>query len=154
LVVQDTKYLEKIFELTKDLWSVVIVQSKPKGGKVNIESFELMWDRKDIPDNIYGDMNTKEFLLQELIDNMKKPEEEVELGEFDKKEKIDISEIADEIPNIVHEQFEYDIYSELDKSNERFMRKQENTNKIRPAVKKDEKEAKEKLEDLVLFTEE
>lgn len=152
LVVQDTKYLEKIFELTKDLWGVVIVQSKPKGGKINIQSFELMWDRKDIPDNIYGDINTKEFLLQELIDNMKKVED-IELGDFDTKEKVDISTINDEIPNIVHEQFEYDIYSKLDKSNDRFMRKQENTNKIRPAIQKQEKETKEKPEDLVLFNE-
>lgn len=153
LVKQDSRYLEKIFELSKDLWTVVIVQSKPKGGKITIEPFELMWDRKDIPDNIYGDLNTKEFLLQELMDNMKKPEE-VEIGDFVAKPKVDLDDIRKDIPNIVHEQFEYDIYSELDKSNDRFMRRQENTSHIRTSMKQDEKEEKATIEDLTLFSDE
>ena len=150
LVVEDKEYLESIYEIVKDLWSVVIVQSRPKNHKIKIEPFDLIWDKKDIIDNIYGDTKTKEFLLQEFIENVKVEDEE-ELGEFEKKENISEKDIEQDLPNIIHNNYDYDIYSSEDGSNDRFMRKQENTQKL-DTLKAKEPEPSEILnKDLVLF---
>lgn len=106
------------------------VQSRPSNGKIIVKPFELTWERKDLLENIYGDANTKEFLLQELEDDMKKVEnieDDEDIKEFEKKKKVKIEDIENEIPEIIHNNYEYKVYSALDKSNERFIRKQENT---------------------------
>lgn len=130
LVVQDTAYIDEVFDICKNLWSVVIIQSRPSNQKIIIKPFELTWERKDLLENIYGDANTKEFLLQELEDDMKKVEnieDDEDIKEFEKKKKVKIEDIESEIPEIIHNNYEYKVYSSLDKSNERFIRKQENT---------------------------
>ena len=43
-------------------------------------------------------------------------------------------DVENELQNVVHKEFDYYEYSELDKSNERFMRKQENTNSLRETI--------------------
>ena len=35
VVVEDIKYLEDIFEMIKELWGVVIIQSRPKNGNIS-----------------------------------------------------------------------------------------------------------------------
>lgn len=130
LVVQDIDYFEQIYDIVKELWLVVIDQSRPKAGKINIAPFDLIWERKDIIENLYGDTNTKEFLLQQLMENIKIDNEDDTLPDFEQKAQINESDIEADIPNIVHKEYEYDIYSELDGSNDRFIRKQHNTNKL------------------------
>ena len=131
LVVQDNKYLDEIYSLVDHLWNVVIIQSRPNKGKITIEPFELLWTRKDILEDIYGNENTHQFLIQVLDDEMnknKKNEEDDEpVGKFVRKSKISIDDIKPEIKNIVHDDYEYDKYSDLDNSNERFLRKERNT---------------------------
>lgn len=152
LVVDDVDYLESIFKIVKDLWTVVIVQSRPHNGHIKIEPFDLIWERKDIIDNIYGDSKTKEFLLQEFIENVKVEDEE-ELGEFDVKDKLTEEDIEEQLPTIIHSDYDYDLYSEQDGSNDRFIRKQENTNRLDTLNKKDKEPEPDPIinKDLILF---
>ena len=45
-----------------------------------------------------------------------------------------MTDVRHEIPEVVHSDFDYDTYSELDGSNERFLRKQKNTNQLVDSV--------------------
>ena len=45
-----------------------------------------------------------------------------------------MADVRHEIPEVVHSDFDYDTYSELDGSNERFLRKQKNTNQLVDSV--------------------
>jgi hypothetical protein len=42
-----------------------------------------------------------------------------------------MSDVEDELPTIVNKGFNYNEYSKLDGSNDRFLRKQENTNQLK-----------------------
>ena len=151
LIVQDQAYIDEIYELISELWPVVIIESKPnREGKVSITPFILKWERKDILRDVYGDSNTHEFFIQVLEDEMdKKLEENTEiedLPEFEKKGKLTINDIRADIPNIIHKAFEYDIYSDLDNSNNRFMRRQTNMNNA-DIIEKIKNETKSKNEE-------
>ena len=130
LIVQDVDYIEEIFNLVQDLWRVVIIQSRPIGNKISISPFELRWIRKDVLVNTYGDDNTRTFFIQVLEDEMLKNNEDDEdysnLDDFEVKEKLSLEDIKNDIPNIIHQGYEYDVYSKEDDSNNRFMRKQKN----------------------------
>ena len=68
-----------IYEHIKQLWSFIIIQSRPKKeGNVLLSPFELLWETKDKLDNVYGGNITKTFFMQELIDEMK---EETEISD-------------------------------------------------------------------------
>jgi len=137
LVVDDIDFLEQIFDLINELWKVIIIQTRPKNGNITIIPFELIWERKDNLENIYGTFSTKEFFLQELVDNMKNDEVIVlddELPELPHTEKKRLDEVKDELQNVIHKEFGYYNYSELDNSNERFLRKQRNTNSLRDTL--------------------
>jgi len=89
---------------------------------------------------MYGNESTHEFLIQCLEDEMEKKlkeeaEQEVELPDFERKNKLTIDQIKSDIPNIIHDGFNYSKYSEEDGSNERFLRRQENTKNIEPMIK-------------------
>lgn len=131
IVIDDINYLEEIFDLIKQLWSIVIIQSRPKNGNVVIQPFELLWKTKYELEDIYGNMDTKTFFLQDLLDEMKNDDNneliEEELPELEKTRKLKLSDVKDDLPNVVHDKFNYDEYTELDGSNDRFMKKQENT---------------------------
>ena len=125
-----------------ELWNVITIQTRPKNGNVTITPFELLWEKKtSLFDGFNGNVLTKEFFLQELLDNIKSDEndkeleiikqDEEELPELPHTIKLQIKDIESEIPNIIHSGFEYDKYSQLDGSNDRFIRKQENTNSLR-----------------------
>lgn len=150
LVVEDIDYFESIFNIVKDLWTVVIDQNRPKNGKIQIAPFELIWERKDIIENLYGDINTKEFLLQQFMENIKVDNNEEPINDFDVKSQISENDITDEIPNIVHKEYDYDIYSQLDGSNDRFMRKQHNTNKLENIKNYSDEEKNENINNLIL----
>lgn len=140
VVVEDLPYQEYMYELMKDLWKVVITESKSKKGGVSLRPFELLWEEKDKMKNIFGDEMTKQFfLVDELMENMKDDSSYVNSTIFDESEteqnlphtsKKRLADIKNEIPTIVHTGFEYDKYSEQDGSNARFLRKQQNTNKL------------------------
>lgn len=152
VIVEDQKYFEEIFELVCNLWKIVISESKPKNGKINIVPFKLIWARKESLEDLYGNIATKEFFLQELLDKEKPVEEDEiiddsDMKDFEHTEKISVNDIENEIPNIVHDDFDYYKYSEQDGSNERFLRKQRNTNSLNAeGIFTEETKEEEKLE--------
>jgi hypothetical protein len=79
------------------------------------------------------------------MENIKIDNDEEPIGDFDVKSQISESDIEEEIPNIVHEEYEYDVYSQLDGSNDRFMRKQHNTNKLENAIASNNDEETESI---------
>ena len=145
VVVEDVTFLEMVKDHVEELWKVIITQSRPKDGKISLSPFELLWQTKDKLDNIYGGNITKEFFMQELIDEMK-PEEVVEesyfptinenenLPEIEKTSKVSLESVRKEVDNIVGKEYDYYKYSENDGSNARFMEKQKNTNALRDAI--------------------
>lgn len=143
VVVDDVKYLEKIYDLIKQLWDVVIIQDRPKNGIISVRPFELLWERKTNLDNVYGTENTKLFFLEELIDSIKnddnqqdinKEDEELENRQLPFTRKYKLEQIEHELKHVIHDGFDYSLYSELDKSNDRFMLKQTNTNMIKGSL--------------------
>lgn len=137
LVIDDIEFLEKIYQLVEELWKVIVVQSRPRNGNVTIVPFELTWERKDNLENIYGTFYTKEFFLQQLVDNMKVDdvsELEENLPELPHTSKLTLKDVEHELPNIIHKEFGYFDYSKLDNSNDRFLRKQRNTNSLRDTI--------------------
>ena len=141
IIVDDHDYLEEIFEYVKEYWAIIIIQSKPNGGQITITPFELLWKTKQQLNNAYGDWNTQTFFLEQLINEMKEkedpqPEEEKEeeLPEFEHTDKVKMEDILSEFPNIIHEEFDYFKYSDEDNSNDRFLRKQENTNLLKDKI--------------------
>ena len=138
VVVEDTQYLEEINELVKDLWNVIIIQSKPRKGIINIKPFELLWETKQQLNNIYGDVKTQTFFLEQLLGEAhdEETEETIEetLPDLPHTRKLKLEDIEDEINNVVSKPFDYDVFSKIDGSNERFLRKQENTNQLRDNI--------------------
>ena len=137
LVVDDQSYFEELFEMMNGLFDVLVVKSRPKNGQVTIRPFELLWENKNDLKNLYGNVNTKEFFLQELLDNMKTEDEEDKdenLPELPHTEKKQLEDVQEELPNVIHKEFGYFDYSKLDESNDRFMRKQESTNSLREQI--------------------
>ena len=145
LIVEDNEYFEQMFSLTKELFDCIIVKSRPHGGMISIAPMELTWDRKDVIADVYGNYTTKEFFLQELVDEMKQEsvEPEEELEDLPMESKVKLDDVKDELPSVIHKEYDYYVYSELDKSNERFLRKQENTDKSKDFMWKEEHEIKE-----------
>jgi hypothetical protein len=138
VVVEDTQYLEEINELVKDLWNVIIIQSKPRKGIINIKPFELLWETKQQLNNIYGDVKTQTFFLEQLLGEAHDEETEETIKEtlpdLPHTRKLKLEDIEDEINNVVSKPFDYDVFSKIDGSNERFLRKQENTNQLRDNI--------------------
>lgn len=137
VVVTDKEYFEKIYDLILHLFKVVIEVPKPKKGIINIKPFELIWQTKTSLKDIYGGItSTKQFFIDELLDNIKTPEEiklesiETNMGELEHTSKLSMADVEDTLRNVVHSTFDYNKYSEEDNSNNRFLRKQENTQHI------------------------
>ena len=134
LVVEDIKFLESLYSTMTELWKVIIIQSRPSNNKIKISPFKLLWEHKIDLNNLYGGVDaTKDFFLNDLMENMddnKNDDDNEILPDYDKTSKLTIEDIKDEIPNIIHKDFDYYKYSEEDGSNDRFLRKQRNINKI------------------------
>lgn len=138
LVVDDLDYFKSMNNHIDDLFNIIINRSRPKGGVIKLTPMKLLWEtRKDL-ENIYGNETTRLFFIDELIDDVKDDElkklDSSDIEDFIKTKKLTLEDIKPEIPNIIHKPFEYDVYSKLDGSNERFMRKQENTNPLRDNI--------------------
>lgn len=133
IVVDDIDFLEEIYDLVCQIFNVVVIKGRPSKGMIKISPFELLWEQKNDLTNLYGNLNTKEF-FSDLIDNMVVDETEEELPELEHTNKLQLKDIIYELPNVIHKQYDYFEYSSLDKSNERFMRKQENTNTLRDNI--------------------
>lgn len=133
IVVEDIDFLEEIYDLICEIFNVVVIKGRPSKGMVKISPFELLWEQKNDLTNLYGNLNTKEF-FSDLMDNMVVNEDEDELPELEHTSKLQLKDVENELQNVVHKEFDYFEYSELDKSNERFMRKQENTNTLRDNI--------------------
>lgn len=159
VVVEDKEYLETIFELTKDLWKIIVLQGRSNKGEFGIIPFELLWEKKTNLTDVYGGSElTKTFFIEELVDEMKDDfdEDEDEINKpFELTEKKRIADITTELPNVIHRPYGYYEYSEMDNSNNRFMRKQENTNTLRDDIftqdnveKTDKNKKKDDMKDL------
>ena len=104
--------------------------------------------------NIYGDHNTKIFFAEQLINDVTEVIEE-EAPDFEITAKLKVEDIEDELPSIVHKEFDYYDYSEKDGSNNRFMRKQQNTDKTKNLFEKPSDKVKKAIEgEPTLFTKE
>lgn len=166
VVVDDIQYLESIRDNMQQLWPVIIVQGRPRKNIIPIKPFELLWQTKLQLNNIYGDMKTQTFFLEQLLgepveEETKENVEEV-LPELEHTHKLKIEDVEDKLSELVSEEYDYNIYSNKIigdntlTSNERFMRKQENTNQLRDNIfiKTDEDEPKEqKTQQYNLFDE-
>ena len=85
--------------------------------------------------NPYGGSElTREFFANELINDMKEVNDDDIDYEFNMTEKKRLEEISTELPNVIHKPYDYYEYAEMDRSNERFIRKQENTNLLKDDI--------------------
>lgn len=145
VVVEDKAYLEKIYDLTCNLWKVIIDQSKPKNGIITIRPFEMLWDTKQEINEIYQNNITKQFFLQELIENIKIEDEtkkEETLDEYESKlpenlphtSKYKLEQIESQLKNVIHDGYDYSDYASKDGTNKRFVEKMENTNSLRGTI--------------------
>lgn len=145
VVVEDKAYLEKIYDLTCNLWKIIIDQSKPKNGIITIKPFEMLWDTKQEINEIYQNNITKQFFLQELIENIKIEDEtkkEETLEEYESKlpenlphtSKYKLEQIESQLKNVIHDGYDYSDYASKDGTNKRFVEKMENTNSLRGTI--------------------
>lgn len=145
VVVEDKVYLEKIYDLICNLWKVIIDQSKPKNGIITIRPFEMLWDTKQEINEIYQNNITKQFFLQELIENIKIEDEskkEETLEEYESKlpenlphtSKYKLEQIESQLKNVIHDGYDYSDYASKDGTNKRFVEKMENTNSLRGTI--------------------
>lgn len=144
VVIDDVDFLKTVYDHVKEIWKTIIIESAVSKGNVTIEPFELLWETKDSLDNIYGGSITKEFFLQELLDDMKENTDEQkyfvtidtteELPDLEITSKKTIDMVKTEVDNIVHKEYGYFTYSSEDGSNDRFMEKQRNTNMLRDQI--------------------
>lgn len=145
VVVEDKAYLEKIYDLTCNLWKIVIDQSKLKNGIITIRPFEMLWDTKQEINEIYQNNITKQFFLQELIENIKIEDEtkkEETLEEYESKlpenlphtSKYKLEQIESQLKNVIHDGYDYSDYASKDGTNKRFVEKMENTNSLRGTI--------------------
>lgn len=138
-VVNDTEYMDMMYELIKELFDIVVIKKQPSNGTIHIEPFVLLWQKKiDINDLFGGYMQTKEFFLQDLVNDMKPTEyigdQYIESYELPHTEKLTLDDVKHEIENIVTKPYDYFKYSELDGSNDRFINKQQNTNHLNSII--------------------
>lgn len=142
VVVQDTQYLEQIYNYIKELWDIVIIKDRNslKQTNIHIKPFELLWAKKVNIDNIYSKATTDVFFMQELIDNMKEdiPDDketdeniEIDNTELPHTNKYNLDDVSDELKNVIGGSFNYHKYSQDDKSNDRFMDKQKKQNSLK-----------------------
>lgn len=147
VVVTDVTYLTEIKEYIRDLFNVVVIRGNSKNYIYNLRMFELLWDKKDDIDliNIYGDINTKMFFAEQLLDNTNSFNEydEDEAKDFEMTSKKTMDDVADEI--VINNGFEYEDYSQKDGSYNRFMRKQKNTSKVGNLFKTPSEEIKKSI---------
>lgn len=144
VVVEDKAYLEKIYELSTNLWKVVVDQSKPKNGIVTIRPFEMLWDTKQDINKMYANNITSQFFLQELVEDMKDDETTSSIKEVEEYEnnlpqmphtsKYKLEQIESQLKNVVHDGFDYSDYSIKDGTNKRFMEKMEQNNSLRGSL--------------------
>ena len=134
VVVDDLQYFEDLYELTHNLFDIITVHTRPKNGKINLQMFELLWEPKNDLNNIYGGIDATKQFFTDLIGKMK-PEDQLEMSseeipDLPYTSKLQLNDVEEELPNVIHKEFNYYDYSKLDESNDRFMRKQQNTNKL------------------------
>lgn len=134
VVVEDIDFLKDIYEMITDLFEVVVVKGRQIKGQMRISPFELLWEKKNDLKNLYGTINTKEF-FSDLVDNFKPKDDDVEnIPELEHTSKLQLKDIEEDLKKVIYEPFEYDKYSALDGSNDRFLRKQENTNSLKDNI--------------------
>lgn len=184
VVVTDFKFLKDIYDMLQELWKVIITTKKMGKNKDNaiqyaVSPFELLWTEKNELENLWGDEQTKKFFIEELVNNAKSKDpdfvnvtgDNIEddsssnfIDEIDESEieaplkhtsKITEDDILPFIDKIMHPSYDYNEYSTQDGSNDRFIKRQENTNRIINTVFNidllDDTEDNEQHDQLTLF---
>ena len=132
LVIDDVDLLDTIFDLTKELFDIVVVKKESKRGVLHIQPFELLWERKyNLFDQFGGSIYTKEFFIEELVNNIKDNEysddEYIKDRDLEMTDKLRLEDVQQILPKILHKSYDYYVYSGEDGSNTRFIEKQEHT---------------------------
>lgn len=161
VVIDDIDYLQEIYTLIQKLFKVVVLQSRPNKGKITLEPFNLLWERKQTLNNIYGDDATEQFFAQELTENMKDvdtfEDDDLSDKELEHTEKLKLDDVKDKINEVVHPTYDYNKYAYQDGSNERFVHKETNTNTLRGSLfdnmEQNQTDNDNKTKELSLFTE-
>ncbi len=151
-IVEDTKFLETIQGYIKDLWKVIIKEGGKVNGVITLMPVDLLWKSKERNINIFGTIATKEFFMQELLDNIKETGAEEGYDETNSEEtlsdlvdnvevediahtgKYHYTDVAKEVNNIIDTDYDFTEYSNKRGQNDRFMTKQENTSMFRDTI--------------------
>ena len=151
VVIEDVEYLKMIREFIERLFNVVVIKGRAKNGLYPVEPFELLWETKESIKDIYGNNMTKEFFLQELVDNIKDEKEvennEEEIPELEHTSKLKLDDIKQTLTHVINKGFDYEDYSVKDGSNERFLNKQKKENSISGTLFDQEYQNNEKEKD-------
>lgn len=163
VVIDDIDYLENMYRLINDLFNIFVTSTRPKNNIIYIKPFELEWELKEKLEDAYGNSTqTKIFFLQDIIDSEDddikednkdnkdnedgvittyKPLSESIIEECDEDvpeltitSKKKLEDVEHTLDTIIHDNFDYEKYSQQDGSNERFMRKQDNTNSLKDTI--------------------
>lgn len=139
VIIDDTYFLDEIYNIAKELFDIVVVKKGTKNGLIHIEPFKLLWEKKIDFSDVFGQYaNSKEFFLQDLINNIKEnsyDDSYVDDIDFEHTTKLKLdNDILEDVKNLLSKSFEYYHYSEVDGSNERFLRKQRNTNHFKDDI--------------------
>lgn len=157
VIVQDTKFLQKLYDYAAELWRVVIVQENTRTGTVIVKPFKLLWEKKTSLKDIYDIPATQEFFMQELIDKVKEEEgnavgnavsagniedeenEYIDSKEFEHTVKYNIIDVREELTSLVSKSFDYSDYSsrrdsETVTANARFLENQYKHNRLAGTV--------------------
>ena len=140
VVVEDKLYLETIYELVCSLWKVIITQNRPRNGNISIMPFEMLWQTKQELNDIYGNLNTQTFFLEQLLDEVKPEENEKEetkeepLPELEHTSKKTLADTENELSDLIENEYSIDKYLNHNHANDRFIRKQQNTNQLRDTL--------------------
>lgn len=144
VVNKDVKFLENVYEILKDLWSVVVDQSRPKKGNVTVKIAKLDWEQKsetnedDMMGNFFGDkeeISVDDLLCQIKVQTEENTEEDEHVDyEFELTVKDKFEEVQPTLQDEIHKDYDYTVYSEQDGSNDRFLIKQTNTNRLKDTM--------------------
>ena len=102
--------------------------------------FEMLWQTKQELNDIYGNLNTQTFFLEQLLDEVKPEENEKEetkeepLPELEHTSKKTLADTENELSDLIENEYSIDKYLNHNHANDRFIRKQQNTNQLRDTL--------------------
>lgn len=132
LVVTDINYLKKLKTYITELFNLIVDKGNSKNYIYKLKLFTPLWTKKSEFDlvNTYVDKNTREFFATQLLENTKENEndiKEVELPDFEKKDKVKEEDVKEEINTMIMQNvYDFVKFANNNNINNRFIRKHEN----------------------------